>query len=104
MIFGRMSNVEKGFANNSDDRRSSDVQFLSRASVKKESRSRPTKNHVANLAPLRFRGYFNNNDVRFVSGRILKGNVNVTSVSTLRATTRPVRANHLFSIPVRSDC
>jgi hypothetical protein len=26
------------------------------------------------------------------------------SFSTFRATTRPVRANQLFSIPVRSDC
>ncbi len=32
----------------------------------------------ANLAPLRFSRYFNNNDARFVSGRILKRNVNVT--------------------------
>ena len=46
--------------------------------MKREPRSRPTKNHVANLAPLRFRRYFNNNGAGFVSGRILKGNVNVT--------------------------
>src|SRR6266487_4557405 len=73
-----MSNVKVRFADNGDDRRISDVQPLSRASVKREPRSRPTKNHVANLAPLPFRRYFNNNDARFVSGRILKGNVNVT--------------------------
>ena len=72
-----MANVKVRFAGNGNDRRISDVQLLSRASVKRESSTRPTKNHVANLAPLRFRRYFNNNDARFVSGRILKRNVNV---------------------------
>ena len=43
-------------------RRISDVHFPSRASVKREPRSCPTKNHVANLTPLRFRRYFNNDD------------------------------------------
>jgi hypothetical protein len=70
-----MANVKVRFANNSDDRRISDVQLLSRASVKRESGSRPTKNYVANLTPLRFRSYFNDNDPRFVSGRILKRDV-----------------------------
>jgi hypothetical protein len=31
-----MTDIEKGFANNCDDRRISDVQLLSRASVKRE--------------------------------------------------------------------
>jgi hypothetical protein len=34
LIFGRMASVEKGFADNSDDRQISDVKLLSRASVK----------------------------------------------------------------------
>ena len=59
------------------DRRIRDVQLLSRASVKRESRTRPTKNGVANLTPLRFRRYLNNNDSRFIAGRVLKRNVNV---------------------------
>jgi hypothetical protein len=45
--------------------------------LKREPRPRPTKNYVANLAPLRFRRYFNNNDPRLVASRILKRNVNV---------------------------
>ncbi len=57
-----MANVKVRFADNSDDRRITNVQLLSTASVKREPRSRPTKNNVANLAPLRFRRYFNNND------------------------------------------
>src|SRR6266568_2958261 len=72
-----MANVKVRFANNSDDRRISDVQFLSGASVKRKFRPRPTKNRVANLTPLRFRWYFNNHDARLVTGRILKRNVNV---------------------------
>jgi hypothetical protein len=50
-----MPDVEKCFANNSDDWRISEVQLLGKASVKRESRPRPAKNRVANLAPLRFR-------------------------------------------------
>lgn len=73
-----MPDVEKCFSGNGDDGNLIDLQRFSRASGKGEPRSRPTKNHVANLAPLRFRRYFNNNDARFVSGRILKGKVNVT--------------------------
>src|SRR6266487_719669 len=78
LIFGSVANVEKCFANNSDDRRISDAQLLSRASMKRESGSRPTKNYVANLTPLRFRWYFSNDEPRFVSGRILKCNVKIT--------------------------
>jgi hypothetical protein len=38
-----MPDVGKGFANNNDDPRISDVQSFVRASVKRESRGRPTK-------------------------------------------------------------
>jgi hypothetical protein len=48
-----MPNVEKCSANNGDDRGISDVQLLSRASVKRESRSRPAKYNFAKLTPLR---------------------------------------------------
>ena len=73
----RMPDVEKYFANNSDDWRISDVQLLSRANVKRKSRTRPTKNRVANLTPLRFDWYFNNDCPRFIASRILKRNMNV---------------------------
>jgi hypothetical protein len=63
---------------NCDDRRISDVQLLSRTSVKREPRSRPTKNHVANLTPLRSLRYFNNNHARFIASRILKRDVQIT--------------------------
>jgi len=43
-----MPDVEKRSANNSDDRRISDVQLPSRASVKREFRSRPTENRFTN--------------------------------------------------------
>jgi hypothetical protein len=41
-----MPDVEKCFANNSDDWRINDVQFPSRASMKTEFRSRPTENRL----------------------------------------------------------
>jgi hypothetical protein len=73
-----MPNVKERFSDNGDDRRINDIELLSGLGVKREPRSRPTKNHVANLAPLRFRRYFNNNSPRLVACRIYKGNVNVT--------------------------
>src|SRR5438067_11070875 len=72
-----MPDVEKGFADNSDDWRISDVQFLGRASVKRKSRSCPTKNSCANLTPLRFCRYFTDDNSQLVAGRIAKRNVNV---------------------------
>ncbi len=62
-----MANVKVRSADNGDDRRISDVQLLSRASVKREFCCGPTENHVANLTPLRFCWYFNNNDSRFIA-------------------------------------
>jgi hypothetical protein len=58
--------------------RVSDVQLFSRARVKREPRSRPTKNGIANLAPLRLRRYFADNDSQFIASRILKRNVKIT--------------------------
>ena len=73
-----MTDIEKRFAGNGDDGSLIERQLLSRASVKRESRTRPTKNRVANLTPLRFCRYFNNNDSRFVASRILKRDVKIT--------------------------
>ena len=70
-----MPDVQKRFANNSDDWRISDVQLLGRASVKREFRSRPTDNRFADRTPLLLRRYFTDNDARFVAGRILKRKV-----------------------------
>jgi hypothetical protein len=98
-----MTDIEKHFANNSDDWRIGDVQLLGRASVKRESRTCPAKDRVANLTSLRFCWYFADHNSRLVSGGILKRNVKITVRLTFRATTRPVRANHLFSISVRSE-
>jgi hypothetical protein len=43
LIFKRMTDIEKRFARNSDDGSLIERQLLSRASVKRESRTRPTK-------------------------------------------------------------
>jgi hypothetical protein len=67
-----MTNIEERFAGNGDDGSLIERQFLSRASVKRESRLRPTKNRIANVTPLRLRWYFNDNNSRFVTCRILK--------------------------------
>jgi hypothetical protein len=73
-----MADIPECFSDYRDDRRFVDRKFSSRANMQRKLGPRPTKNSFAYLAPLRFRRYFNNNDARFVSGRILKGNVNVT--------------------------
>ena len=70
-----MANVEVRFADNGDDRRFIDIQLLSGASVKRESRSSPTKNRGANLAPLRFCRYFTDDNAWFIAGRICKSDV-----------------------------
>jgi len=72
-----MTNIEKRFVGNGDDGSLIERQLSSRASVKRESGAGPTKNRVANLTPLRFRRYFNNNDSRFIASRILKRNVKI---------------------------
>jgi hypothetical protein len=46
-----MADVKERFPDNSDDRRIIDIELLSRLDVKRESRSGPTENRVANLAP-----------------------------------------------------
>ena len=51
LIFESVANVEERSAGNGDDRRIAHVQFLCRASVKREFRSRPTENGIANLTP-----------------------------------------------------
>ena len=52
-------------------------QVLSRASVKRELGTHPTENRVANVTPLRFGRYFNNNDPWLVASRILERNVKI---------------------------
>jgi hypothetical protein len=54
MIFKRMTDIEERFADYRDDRWISDIQLLGGLRVKGEFRSRPAKNRVANLTPLRF--------------------------------------------------
>jgi hypothetical protein len=72
LIFERMTHIEESSAGNSDDRSLIERHLLSRASVKRESRQRPTKNRVASLASLRFCRNFNNHDPWSVPSRILK--------------------------------
>jgi hypothetical protein len=49
--------------------------FFSRTSVKRESGSCPTENHITNLTPLRFLRYFADDNPRFVARRVLKRDV-----------------------------
>ena len=72
-----MTDIEKRFARDGDDGTLIERQLLSRASMKRKLCSRPTKNRVANLTPLRFGWYFNNDCPRFIASRILKRNMNV---------------------------
>jgi len=70
-----MTDIEEGFAGNDDDGSLIERQLLTGASVKRKSRARPTKNRLANLAPLRFGWYFTHHNSRLVSHRILKRDV-----------------------------
>jgi hypothetical protein len=71
-----MTNIEVRFADNSDDRRSVDREFPSRASVKRESRACETKNMVL-ISHHFFCRYFNNDDARFAAGRIYERNMSI---------------------------
>src|SRR5262249_1191932 len=99
-----MAYVPHRFPNNCNDRRLTVFQRLRSASVKRKPCGSPTKNGCANFTPLR---------LRWISQTTTPGLSPVTSCSamckspsssTFSSTTRPVSANHLFSIPVRSDC
>jgi hypothetical protein len=72
-----MTDIEERFARNCDDGSLIERQIFRRASVKRESRRRPTKKRIPNLTPLRFRWHFNNNDARLVASRILKRDVKI---------------------------
>jgi hypothetical protein len=94
-----MTNIEVRFAGNGDDRRINDVQFLGRACVKRESRTSPTKNRFPNFAPMRFGRYFNNDDSRFIAGRILKRNVNVAVRFSFQSNDTPGQSKPVFLNP-----
>ncbi len=73
-----MVTIEKPLASDGDDSRFSDLQLSAGSHAKRELWVRPTKNRLANLTPLRFRGNFNVNDSRFIANGILKLNVQIT--------------------------
>jgi hypothetical protein len=98
-----MTNIEVRFADNSDDRRSVDREFPSRASVKRESRACETKNMVLISHHCFFAGTSTTTMPGLPPVASTSAICQSPSVSTFRATTRPVRANQLFSIPVRSE-
>ncbi len=77
LIFWRVADVPKRFANNGDDRRFVDCKFSRRANVQRKARPRPTENRLTNLTPLRFRRYFDNNNAGLVASGILKRNMQV---------------------------
>ncbi len=66
-----MTHIEERFASNGDDGSLIERQLFRRAGVKRKSRPRPTKNRFANLAPVRFRRYFNDNDSRFIASEVI---------------------------------
>jgi len=70
-----MANIEVRFARNGDDGSLIERRLFRQAGVKRESRTRPTENRVANLTPLRFCWYFNDDDSGFIARRVLQFNV-----------------------------
>jgi hypothetical protein len=77
LIFEEVSDIEKCFANDGDYGRLMERQLFRRASVKRKSRSRPGKNCLPNLTPLRFCPYFNDDDSASIASRIDKRNVKI---------------------------
>jgi hypothetical protein len=72
-----MASVEKGFADNSDDRRISDVKLLSRASVKGNRVRVQLKTMLRISHHCGFAGISTTMIPGFIASRILKRNVNV---------------------------
>ena len=65
-----MTDIEERFADNGDDGSLIERQLPSRAGVKRESSSRPTKNRFTNLNTIAVLLVLRNNNPRLVSGRI----------------------------------
>ena len=66
-----LRNREDGFIRNGDDGSLIEHQLFRRAGVKRKSHPCPAKNRFANLAPVRFRRYFNDNDSRFIASEVI---------------------------------
>ena len=62
----------------------SEFQPFSRTSLKWKSRGCPTENDFTNVTPLRFLRLFNNDDPRFIAGRILKFDHRLVDASGMR--------------------
>jgi hypothetical protein len=79
LIFGRVLDIPKRFANYCDDRRFVDRKFSRRANVQGEPRSRPTENGFANFTPRRFRfaRHFTDDNSRLASSRVCQLNVQI---------------------------
>src|SRR5262249_40050656 len=76
LIFRSMAYIPERFAkNHCNDRKLTEFQLLRRASVKRKPCWSPTKNGCANLAPLRFCGYFTDNDTGLVTSCIVQRNM-----------------------------
>jgi len=76
-IFRSVADVPKRFANNCDDGVLIERECSGRMSVQRKSRPRPTEYGLANFAPFLFRWYLDNHNARFVSSRILKGQMKI---------------------------
>src|SRR5262245_24759732 len=98
-----MAYVPHRFPNNCDDRGFTEFQRLRSASVKGKPCGSPTKNGCANLTPL-WAGISQTTTPGLSPVTSCSAMCKSPSSSTFSSTTRPVSANHLFSIPVRSDC
>ena len=103
-IFRSMAYVPVRFADDCNDGRLTEGQLLRSASVKRKPCWRPTKNCCANVTPLRFAGTSQTTTPGLSPVTSCSAICRSPSSSTFSSTTRPVRANHLFSIPARSDC
>ena len=86
LIFRSVADVPKRFANYRDDRRFDNFQLLSGSCLKRKSSRRPTENCRANVAPLRPKGNFHDNDSRLVLGEFRGEKSGILSIDSPRET------------------
>jgi len=104
LIFRCMAYIPVRFADHRNDRRLTEGQLLRSASVKRKPCGVQLKTVVRISHHCGFAGISQTTTPGLSPVTSCSAICKSPSSSTFSSTTRPVRANHLFSIPVRSDC
>src|ERR1700745_902905 len=104
LIFRCVAHVPERFPDNCNDRRLAEGQLLRSASVKGNGVGVQLKTIVRISHHCGFAGISQTTTPGLSPVTSCSAICKSPSSSTFSSTTRPIRATHLFSIPVRSDC